>query len=321
MSILLLMFTPAAPSFSELAATLASFPGLSVSPTDCFDELAICDPDGADRARCLRLLPGLRDSAEEARRVAKHWPAGLAPEEVAILRIDYQIETIDLVRHALTELSSRFRYFVETTAGQIFTAGTFARRSAREPGAWWERLEAAPDGGRLVETDSLPASPGSTAAAAVEPLPSLDEIASGQPAGAEGFPAWRPLGDWSPPRAGGQGNLAVLTVASLPSGPAIEIGGRVVPGLLGWFARQLRAWEANLRTQEPDRLRRPAAYLFVAARAAGAEAARGRERVAWYPGLVVSGHGYGDSTNGPAGCVDLRLDELIERAARMLEGD
>src|SRR5687768_15838742 len=98
MSVLLLMFTPAAPSFSELAATLGGFPGLSASPAKVFDELSICEQADADRARCVRLLTGLRDSAAEARRVAKHWPAGLAPEEVAILRLAYGDETVDLVR-------------------------------------------------------------------------------------------------------------------------------------------------------------------------------------------------------------------------------
>ena len=322
MSVLLLMFTPAAPSFSELAATVASFPGLTTSAAVLFDGLSVCERDDADGARCVQLLPGLRDSAEEARRVAKHWPAGLAPEEVAILRFAYESDTIDLARLTLMELSSHYRYFVETTAGEIFTAGTFARRTGREPGAWWERHEAAPARNRDEATDSLPDRSGPTGDAAVAPLPSLDAIADSLQADADGgFPAWRPLGGWSPPRAVGAGNLAVLTVASLPSGPAIEIGGRIVPGLLAWFARQLRAWETNLRAQEPDRLRRPAAYFFVAARAVRAEASRGSERVAWYPGLVVSARGYGDATSGPPGCVDLRLDELFERAARMLQVD
>ena len=313
MSVLILVFTPAAPPVSELAAALAAFVGGRTAPGELFDDLAICEsspsPGGrAGAARCVRLVPSPRDAGAEALRLARHWPPGLAPAEAAVLRVEYDRTTVGLVRSTLTELAERFRFFVETGSGRLFGADAFTRRCVREPGAWWEED---------------PRSPGS-AGFATDLLPNLPLLADGmvrgdEPRGAEAFAAWRSVGEWLPPGAIGDGHLAVLAVASLASGPAFELSGRVVPGLLGWFARRLRLWEGELRAREPELLRRPAAYLFVAARAVGPEETRSSERLAWYPGVVEGTRGYGEATHGPAGSVDVRLGELLDRAARMIE--
>ena len=79
----------------------------------------------------------------------------MAPAEAAVLRIEYDRTTIDLVRNALTELADQFRFFVETGTGRLFGADAFARRCVREPGAWWDE-DPRSGGAAGFATDLLP---------------------------------------------------------------------------------------------------------------------------------------------------------------------
>jgi len=148
-----LVFEPDVPPLPEVGRVFAAYPRVEVQedgPVQWHQIVVFSavDEDDLGPHVYLRLSAHVRRDPGD---YFSHWPPGLAPESAGAFSLDYRDQ--ELAKRVVLELAGRYRFWIDTNNGELYTSEGFARRCAREPGWDWyaDAPRPIPEVYRLVE--------------------------------------------------------------------------------------------------------------------------------------------------------------------------
>lgn len=295
-----LVFSPFAPTTTEIAEVLTDFPQVRVSS----DQVVVCalserEEDDAGTNECIWIRPLDLEAEVPPAALSDTWKRKNDWANGTTFTVDYHDE--ELARWVIRALANRFEFLFHMPRGEV----TASEQAADVASSARKREARGPQQRSEDNTQDRPST---------LPGPSTSEAAP---------LLWRWQSLWRPPIHLDADDLAVLIVVSLKVGPVFDLSGRVAPGLSRWFAHRLREWRAEIGNHVVNGLDRSTAYLFLVARANSNVGTERREGLAWYRDVGIGQRGFGNTSDIVQSdmFLDLPFYTLVDHAIEVLDKD